>query len=284
VDRRLCRALAMGRTPQLNPANAAQQAAIDHDLGRDLMLRTSQGPLMRELDRDIQAHPGHTPIEILAEMEALFLGADEAAAKRADLELLRQKPGKAAKDAIPAYSRTFLEAADEAYAIVGRGPEIDEKLGEMFAVSLIDRAVVKELFEHEPRLETLDATQTAAIAIYNRSRRMSRALQTYRGHANPLHEPMEVGPLEEDARDRELRRLREEVARLKATKSSQPPSQNRTTTPTNQGASNSAPSYNGPRKAGPRAQCYECSGYGHFGRDCAKRRERLAHEAATGGQ
>ena len=43
-------------------------------------------------------------------------------------------------------------------------------------------------------------------------------------------------------------------------------------------------SYNGPRTAGPKSNCYECGCLGHFGRDCEQRAQRLAREAAVADQ
>ena len=44
---------AMGRTPQVQTANANQQAAVDRELGRKLMTKTARGPLVKEKDPEI---------------------------------------------------------------------------------------------------------------------------------------------------------------------------------------------------------------------------------------
>jgi hypothetical protein len=144
---------AMTRTPQLQNANVApaalalQQAAIDTQLGRELLSRTATGALVREADRylavPLQVNDDMTVL--INHLEEAFLGADEAAAKRAELEKLRQKGGTKLEHAIPAYCRDFSDLADEAYAIANRNAETDLKLAELFMTSLRDDDVVKEL-------------------------------------------------------------------------------------------------------------------------------------------
>ena len=57
--------LAMEQTPQINPANAAQQAVLDKELGWKLVIRVSQGPLVHEVDREFLANPNNTVLENL---------------------------------------------------------------------------------------------------------------------------------------------------------------------------------------------------------------------------
>ena len=85
--------LAMTQTPQVNLPNAANQATVDKELGRKLMARTSAGPLVAELDKEIAAHPNHTVDENLELLQATFLGTDEPAAKRGELEKMCQAGG-----------------------------------------------------------------------------------------------------------------------------------------------------------------------------------------------
>jgi hypothetical protein len=143
--------LAMGRTPQIVPANVAQQATLDKELGQKLMTRTASGPLVRELDRSVANNPNHTVTDTLEALEATFLGADEPAAKRAELEKMRQRGSRKPDDAIPAYVRRFVDMADEAYGVAGRAPEQEAKLSELFVTSLHDEKVVEEISLTNPR-------------------------------------------------------------------------------------------------------------------------------------
>ena len=172
-------ASAMGRTPKINRAAVLNpnevQAEVDLDLGKKLMARVARGPLTVEIDKLIAANAQYSVTEVLEELETLFLGADEPAAKRSELEELRQQAGNKPDNQIPAYCRLFLQKADEAYGIINRNPETESKLAELFITSLQSEDIAQEVFEHDPPLETLDEVQKRATEIYNRSRRMSRA-------------------------------------------------------------------------------------------------------------
>ena len=130
---------AMGRTLQVD-ANVADrerlQAEVDYELGKKLMGRTARGELIVEVDKVVQQNPNSTTIELLAMLETSFLGADEPAAKRSELEELRQPGGAKAEHQVPAYCRKFAQKADEAYGVINRGEEVEEKLAEVFITSL----------------------------------------------------------------------------------------------------------------------------------------------------
>ena len=187
--------LAMGRTPQIVPANVAQQATLDKELGQKLMTRTASGPLVRELDRSVANNPNHTVTDTLEALEATFLGADEPAAKRAELEKMRQRGSRKPDDAIPAYVRRFVDMADEAYGVAGRAPEQEAKLSELFVTSLHDEKVAEEIFAHEPPLLTLAGVTDHATEIHNRTRHMERAWHGRKGHRRET--PMEIGPVDQ---------------------------------------------------------------------------------------
>ena len=167
--------LAMGQTPQLNPAKAAQQAVVDKELGRKLMICVSQGPLVREVDREFLVNPNNTVLENLEILETTFLGADEASTKHSELEKFRvlekfrQAGGHKVENAIPAFCRHFSEMADKACTIVGRPAETELKLSELFTTVLHDDKGVKEIFSHDPPLVTLAAVQARATDLQPKS-------------------------------------------------------------------------------------------------------------------
>lgn len=282
---------AMTRTPQIN-RNAVQnpdavQAEVDLDLGKKLIARAARGSLTIEADKLVAAHPEFPILDILEELETLFLGADEPAARRSELEDLRQQAGNKTENQVPAYCRLFLQKADEAYGVINRGAETESRLAELFITSLQSEEIAREIFEHDPPLETLDEVQKRAIEIYNRSRRMSRAWKGRRkgGQTTRRETPMEIGQLDggnQQALLNRIQQLEKELGSLKvgakASGSSTPQSKSK---PKPQGQ---ATSYNGPRTAGPKSQCYECGRLGHFGRDCEQRAQRLAREAAAADQ
>jgi hypothetical protein len=127
---------AMGRIPQLQNAGMgavqlqALQVVIDLEFGRALIARSAGGNLIREIDRHWLANPNDDVPAIVAEMELIFLGADEMATKRSELKDLRQKGGPRTENGLPAFCRDFADAADAAYPIAGRNVEIELKLAE----------------------------------------------------------------------------------------------------------------------------------------------------------
>ena len=282
---------AMERTPKVNPAvaNAAVvQAQVDRELGRKLMARAARGPLTVEIDKIMTANPETGVTDVLGDVEEVFLGADEAAARRSELEELRQQGGTKPEHQIPAYCRLFLQKADEAYGIINRAEETEAKLAELFVTSLHSEDIAREVFEHDPPLVTLGAVQQRTTEIHNRSRRMGRAWKGRRRvvQGNVRREtPMEIGPLEskhERALLERIERLEKELSAVKSGAGSrEAPRPQAKPTP-----KASSSTYDGPRVAGPKTACYECGRLGHFGRDCEQRAQRCAREAAeaTAGQ
>jgi transposase-like protein len=257
---------ALERIPVIQPANQQIQAARVLGWGKALISKTASRDLRKEADRVLGANVGYTCAQVLQDLQDTFLGADEPAAKKAELEKMKQKCD------IPLYCRRFGEAADEAYAIIGRNPETEEKLAELFICSLRDNDVIEELFKHVPRLVTLAAAQNEARHIYDRQKHMSRV---WKRRAQRQEEPMECGPLTTAERI-ELSNMRKRLAELEKALAAQKAA----TIPTGiarggssshgrgRGVARSHDSYTGPRTAGPKAQCFSCKNLGHFARDC----------------
>ncbi|MCP3891557.1 MAG: hypothetical protein GY702_22230, partial [Desulfobulbaceae bacterium] len=152
---------AMKRIPRVAlPLGSTQDPAVlqnqvDRDLGRKLMARTARGELVNVIDKNVAQNPDETVKETLIAMETAFLGADEPAALRSELEELRQPAGNKPENQIPAYCRLFLQKADEAYGIIDLAEETDAKLAELFTTSLYSEDVAREIFENDPPLNTL---------------------------------------------------------------------------------------------------------------------------------
>ena len=287
---------AMGRTPQIDRRNMTNDAAdrhqadVDREIGRKLMSRTARGALIISIDKHVEQNANAPVIETLAEMETIYLGADEPAARRSELEELRQQGGNKPEHQIPAYCRLFLQKAEDAYGIVNRNEECEAKLAELFTTSLHSEEVAREIFEHDPALVTLEAVQDRAMEIYNRSRRMQCAWKGRRRALARRETPMEIGPVETPTYLALQQRVEELEAQLavanlmgtQALASAETPKKKNKGK--GKGKSASVPqqdsTYDGPRTAGPRSACYECGKLGHFGRDCAVRAARLAREAA----
>lgn len=251
-----------------NPDEVQEQ--VNRDLGRKLMTRTARGELTLAIDEQIERNPAETVKDTLIAIEEMFLGADEQAALKSELEELRQQGGNKAEHQIPAYCRFFRQKADQAYGIVDLSAEDDSKLAELFITSLYSEEIARELFEHDPQLVKLETAQTAAIDIYNRNRRMTRAWKGRRKH-NPStrrETPMEIGQVDNAALQLRIAQLEAELASLKTgNKVSANPRQNK--------------QFLGPRIAGSKTICFECKRPGHFARDCAERRKRLSREATV---
>lgn len=272
---------ALGRVPTvaaLDPAQIANvpayQLKINRDLGKKLMIRTSRGALVNQIDKAWSVNENYTPMEVLGEIESTFLGADEPAALRSELEELRQQNSNKPEHQIPAYCRLFLEKADEAYGIIDRAEDTEAKLAELFVTSLSSEDIAREIFEHDPPLETLAEVQERATAIFNRTRRMSRAWKGRRKAPVRRETPMEIGQIDSSTEQALLARITKLESELAASKSKVPAKAFQ--------PKKSQSSYTGPRTAGPKSACYECGQLGHFGRDCPQRAARMQVAAASG--
>ncbi|MCP3889911.1 MAG: hypothetical protein GY702_13720 [Desulfobulbaceae bacterium] len=185
---------AMNRLPCADPLPNTNDtpATVVKDQARKLVSRTAKGPLLANAELMFDKRDGKDVDDILQDLELLFLGTDDAAQLKIDLEDIRQPAGDTADSDLPTYVRTFRQEADMAYGILRRSAEVELKLADLFTTSLKNTDIAKELFEHDPPLLTLAEVQEKAMDIYSRRLHMKRAWKDRAQLPIRFDEPMEV--------------------------------------------------------------------------------------------
>ena len=200
-----------------------------------------------------------------------FLNVDEAAALRDEVEQTKQS----AYEPEAQYSRRFRDVADAAYPANQRNADQERILVRAYARGLCSHELARKLVEEE-NPNNLEAAIRAVSTFSERKDAFSRL--------GRKEEPMEVSPVNAQKSQSPptstdsaitsltvtMQKLATKVAKLEAAQH-HPPKQpvTRTGPPT-------APPRPPNRDAQGRPRCYECQKYGHIGRDCSVRRQRLA--------
>lgn len=159
-----------------------------------LMSDTSTEDLAEALDTINAANVGN-PLpwaQVLAQINAEFLGPDEANSLKEDLRSMRQS----AREDVPGYNRRFSKLADYAYPLP-RAPDTEELVTDWYLGSLMAGKVRDRAFAHDPALVTLAAAMQVTSEEFARQRRQRRVTR----HVPRCEEPMEVDVLSDSDDD-----------------------------------------------------------------------------------
>jgi hypothetical protein len=210
---------------------------------KKLIVRTTTAELFREVDNFLERN-GRAAVAweaVLDHVLEAFLGPDEQEALKDEVRNLRQ----GAREAIPAYNRRFLHAADLAYPRPSAHQQYD--LSVAYLKSLVKGRIQTRLADRDPPLQTLEQATAAAYAEWAKMRRADRILQPSRPAAP---EPMEVDAItireQLAAQERDIKALTKKLAEQELSGKEQ----------------------KGNGTAGNEWRCWKCQDPGHLKKDC----------------
>jgi hypothetical protein len=211
---------------------------------KKLIVRTATSELFREVDNFLERN-GRAVASweaVLDHVLEAFLGPDEQEALKDEVRNLRQ----GAREAIPAYNRRFIHAADLAYPRPSTHQLYD--LSVTYLKSLTKGRIQTRLADRDPPLQTLEQATTAAYSEWAKMRRADRILKPGQPTSN---EPMEVDAIsireQLAAQERDIKSIRQ----LLTEKAAEP-----------------AKRQDGKEEARSGLRCWKCQDPGHLKRDC----------------
>lgn len=277
----------------------------DHTAINKIVANTAQGGLKKSFERFMSAQANRDNVAweaVRNHIRAAFLSQDEQEHLRTSLEKVRQTQ----YEGNTAYTRRFLEAADDAYPPGDRTAGDDRVILNLYVRGLRDSKIVERLVQ-ETRPDDL---QEAIEGVEQFTADMER-FQRFGWASEPGgHESMEVGvirrvndsPCVKDtglgleefikslgipALTQQLKGVQSELGKIKSminkpSTSSTPPSKS---APSSKSAKkpSTAPSTTSsshtPKKKGP---CYVCGKGGHWARDCYYKKGQSSHSTFQG--
>ena len=220
---------------------------------KKLIAKTSRGDLFDATENFLnkRGRAATTASALLKHILDSFLGPDEQETLKDEVKNIKQGP----REEIPAYNRRFRKAAEIAYPDANANEEV--QLTNMYLAGMKKGRVQDRLFEHEPRLVSMDEVTSAAHEEWAKLRFKERVLNEAKAAA-AIHEPMEVDALTTREtiaeQEKKIKQLQQQLQRnstqqLTVTSSGQMPRSN------------------------PKDGCFWCKKVGHIKRDCPGRQE-----------